>query len=97
MKITKVKKSTFKPMPPFKTMDEEANFWDTHSAFDNIDEGAMVGFHKTNKTGILTVRFEKNICSCFVRRLFRWELTHHTFENVGNGKINQKCKIFLRE
>ena len=46
-------------MPPFKTLKEEADFWDTHDAVDDIDEGTVVGFHKANKTGTLTIRFDK--------------------------------------
>lgn len=71
MKITKVKKSTFKPMPPFKTYEEEANFWDTHSAVDDIDEGTIVGFHKANKTGMLTVRFEEKYLQLIREKAFQ--------------------------
>lgn len=56
MKKTKIKKETIKPIPPFKTLEEEANFWDTHSIVDEINEGAIVGFHRAKKTGIVTVR-----------------------------------------
>ena len=59
MKITKTKQKVIKPMPPFKTLKEEANFWDTHDAVDDIDEGTVVGFHKANKTGTLTIRFDE--------------------------------------
>ena len=45
-------------MPPFKSLDEEAAFWETHDAVKGIDEGTTVGFHQANKTGTLTVRFE---------------------------------------
>jgi len=58
IKITKEKKGGSKPMAPFKTMDEEATFWDTHSAVDEINEGTLIGFHQTTKTDTLTVRFE---------------------------------------
>ncbi len=71
MKVTRTKKSTFKPMPPFKTMDEEANFWDTHSAVDGIDDGTIVGFHKSNKTGMLTVRFEKQYLQMLREKAFQ--------------------------
>lgn len=53
-----VKKGTIKPIPPFKTLEEEANFWDTHSAIDEINEGTIVGFHRANKTHTITIRFE---------------------------------------
>ncbi|MBI2026101.1 MAG: hypothetical protein HYT06_01845 [Candidatus Levybacteria bacterium] len=59
MKITKTKQKVTKPIPPFKTLEEEANFWDTHDAIDEIDRGTVVGFHKANKTGMLTIRFDE--------------------------------------
>ena len=40
-------------------LKEEANFWDSHDAIADVDEGTLVGFHKANKSGILTVRFEE--------------------------------------
>ncbi len=58
VKIKKTKKSTFKPLEPFKSYEEEANFWDTHSALDEINEGTLVGFHQANKSGTLTIRFD---------------------------------------
>lgn len=58
VKIRYVKKGTIKPIPPFKTLEEEAKFWDTHSAVDEINEGTTVGFHQANKTQTITIRFE---------------------------------------
>lgn len=66
IKIEKVKKGTVKPVKPFKTLDEEAAFWDTHDITGEIDEGTLVGFHQANKqslllrnkTGTLTIRFQ---------------------------------------
>ena len=58
VKITIAKKGTIKPIPPFKTLDEEAKFWETHSAVDEINEGTTVGFHRAAKTDTLTIRFE---------------------------------------
>jgi len=58
VKIKYVKKGTIKPIPPFKTLEEEADFWDTHSAVDEINEGTTVGFHHANKTQTITIRFE---------------------------------------
>lgn len=54
-----VKNARVEPVPPFKTLEEEANFWDTHSTVDDINEGTTVGFHRANKTQTLTVRFTK--------------------------------------
>ena len=58
VKIKIVKKGAIKPIPPFKTLEEEADFWDTHSAVDEINEGTTVGFHRANKTHTITIRFE---------------------------------------
>lgn len=57
-KIEKVKKDTIKPIKPFKTLDEEANFWDSHSVVNEINDGNLVGFHQANKTHTITIRFE---------------------------------------
>ncbi len=57
MKKKQVKKGTIKPIHPFKTLDEEAEYWDTHSIVGDISEGTAAGFHQTNKTNTLTIRF----------------------------------------
>lgn len=46
------------PIPPFETIEEEAQFWDTHDAVDAIDKGTLVGFHQSRKTDTLTIGFE---------------------------------------
>ena len=58
--MTKIerRREAIKPIPPFETIEEEAEFWDTHSAVDEIDKGTLVGFHRARKTGSLTVRFQ---------------------------------------
>lgn len=56
-KIEKRKKAV-EPIPPFETIEEEAQFWDTHDAVDTIDKGTLVGFHHSRKTDTLTIRFE---------------------------------------
>lgn len=53
-----VKKGTIKPMKPFKTLEEEANFWDTHDAVDVFGKDIKAGFHRAAKTDTLTIRFE---------------------------------------
>lgn len=58
MKVRFVKKGTMKPMKPFKTLEEEANFWDSHDAVDVLGKNIKVGFHRANKTDTLTIRFE---------------------------------------
>lgn len=52
------RKEAVSPVPTFKTIEEEAEFWDSHSAVDEIVEGTTVGFHHSRKTGTLTIRFE---------------------------------------
>ena len=58
VKIKVVKTGTIKPMKPFKTLEEEANFWDTHDAIDVLGKDIKVGFHSSAKTDTLTIRFE---------------------------------------
>ena len=58
IKIKKVKKGNMKPTPPFKSLEEEAYFWDTHSVVDEINQGTVVGFHKANKIHTITIRFQ---------------------------------------
>ncbi len=60
VKIRYVKKGTMKPMKPFKTLEEEANFWDTHDAVDVFGKNLKVGFHRAPKTDTLTIRFESD-------------------------------------
>lgn len=52
------RKESIKPITPFETVGEEAEFWDSHSVVDEIDKGTLVGFHRSRKTGSLTIRFE---------------------------------------
>lgn len=93
MKITKVKKNTIKPISPFKTLEEEANFWDTHSALDNIDDGTLVGFHKANKTGMLTVRFEKKYLQLIREKAFQMGIGPTTLVRMwAMEKMNQSAK-----
>lgn len=58
MKVTFVKKGTIKPSKPFKTLEEEANFWDTHDGVDILGKDAKWFFHRAPKTDTLTIRFE---------------------------------------
>ena len=52
------RKESVEPIPPFENIEEEAEFWDSHSAVDEIDKGTLVGFHRSRKTGSLTIRFQ---------------------------------------
>lgn len=58
--MTKVehRKEAVKPVEPFATVEEEAEFWDSHSVVEAIAKGAQVGFRQAKKTNTLTVRFE---------------------------------------
>lgn len=59
VRIKQTKKEGIKPIKPFKTLDEEAEFWDTHSIVDEINEGTLVGFHQAKKTDTVTIRIDK--------------------------------------
>lgn len=58
MKVKIVKKGTIKPTKPFKSLEEEANFWDTHDAVDVLGKDIRVGIHRAIKSDTLTIRFE---------------------------------------
>ena len=58
MKIKKTKKGTIKPIPPFATLKEEAQYWNTHSMLNEVDKNTPVGFHQATKTDTLTIRFD---------------------------------------
>lgn len=60
MKVKFVKKGTMKPMKQFKTLEEEADFWDTHDAVEVFGRDIKVGFHRAPKTDTLTIRFESD-------------------------------------
>ena len=60
MKVTFVKKGTIKPIKPFKSLEEEANFWDTHDAIDVLGKDVKVGIHRVPKSDTLTIRFESD-------------------------------------
>ncbi|MDO8690600.1 MAG: hypothetical protein Q7R39_11430 [Dehalococcoidia bacterium] len=53
-----LQKEAVKPILPFETVEEEADYWDTHSAVDQVNEGTLVGFHRSRKSDSLTIRFE---------------------------------------
>lgn len=58
MKVRLVKKGTIKPIKPFRTLEEEANFWDKHDAIDILGKDIRVGTHRSLKTDSLTIRFD---------------------------------------
>lgn len=57
MSKIKQSKKTIKPIAPFSNIEEEAEFWDSHSMIDQINKGTLVGFHMNRKSGSLTIRF----------------------------------------
>lgn len=52
----KRRKHAIEPMLPFATVEEEAQYWDSHSVVDEVDKGTPVGFHRARKSGSLTIR-----------------------------------------
>ena len=51
-----------KPIPPFKTLDEEAEFWDTHDVSDLGKVPLMdLPLLETEKEEMLTIRIQKSI------------------------------------
>ena len=58
--MTKVvhRKEAVKSVEPFASVEEEAEFWDSHSVVAAIEPGTRVGFRPAKKTNTLTVRFE---------------------------------------
>ena len=57
IKIKRIKQNIIKPIKPFSSIKEESDFWDTHSGLDGLNERSLVGFHQTNKTQTITIRF----------------------------------------
>lgn len=45
-------------MKPFKTLQEEAEYWDTQSPMDNVPDTAITVHRAPKKTETLTVRFD---------------------------------------
>jgi len=74
MKTKQVKKETMRPIKPFKTIAEEAEYWDIHSILDDINEGTTVGLHQANKTDTLTIRFLTRTSSSYGKRRLSKEL-----------------------
>ena len=64
------KKSMYRPdpIPPFKTLDEEAKFWDTHdlSEFGKVPLSKLPLLEK-EKEDMLTVRVQKTVKEKLVR------------------------------
>jgi hypothetical protein len=58
IKVIKKPTGDIKPLPPFKTLEDEANYWDTHSPVDEMDENTPIIVHRGQKSETLTVRFD---------------------------------------
>lgn len=71
MKIKLVKKGTIKPMKPFKSLEEESNFWDKHDALDVLGSDITVGIHKVPKTDTITIRFQPEHIQVLKERAFQ--------------------------
>lgn len=66
-----MKKGGIRPIPPFKTLEDEAHFWDTHDIVEEVDDGTLVGFQQANKSKIITVRFEPKYLKVLREQAFR--------------------------
>lgn len=98
VKITKVKKGTIKPIKPFKTLEEEANFWDTHSALDEINDGTLVGFHRANKTNTLTIRFAQSDIQRLREKAFHQGIGPSTLVRMWvREKLESPSKVYLHK
>ena len=68
--VKHVEKGSVTPIPPFKTLEEGANFWDSHSVVDGVGQNTLVGFHQANKTGSITIRFHPKHLRLLKREAF---------------------------
>lgn len=52
-----------KPIPPFKTLEEEAEYWDTHSLVNDWDENKMIKlvYKPEPKKAVIHVKVAKNL------------------------------------
>jgi hypothetical protein len=60
VKLRKVPNGTFKPMPPFKTYEEEANWWDKQNFSELMTNNAVMTSGRKNKTKPVSVRLEQD-------------------------------------
>ena len=51
------------PISPFKTLEEEAEYWNTHSVADNWDESKMVNliYEPEPKKAVIHVKVAENL------------------------------------
>lgn len=71
MKVKFVNNGTMKPSKPFKSLEEEANFWDTHDGVEVFGKDLKIGFHRANKTDTLTIRFEPECVQVLKEQAFQ--------------------------
>ena len=59
MKRLKKVQGKYKPIPPFKNYEEEADFWDTHSTVEYVDPNekpVKINFIKEPKKDLVNVK-----------------------------------------
>lgn len=56
VKIEMAKQSTMQPIAPFGTIEEEAEYWDTHSVLEDLEADTTVFVHRGRKAKHLSIR-----------------------------------------
>lgn len=92
--MSKIKKTTgsIKPIKPFTTIEEEANFWDTHSVVDEVNKGTLVGFHQAKKEQTLTIRFDKQTLQVLREKAFKMGVGPTTLARIWLTEKLQSVK-----
>lgn len=101
MPKVKYEEGSVPPIPPFESIEEEAAFWDTHSALNAVDKGAVAGFHHARKKGSLTIRLQPDDVQRIREEAFRrglgptslvkvWILEHLREEAAPKGPLPKK-------
>lgn len=98
MKVKLVKKGAMKPIKPFKSLEEEANFWDQHDAINVLGKDANIGIHQSNKTETITIRFQPEHIQVLKEKAFQMGIGPTTLarmwvieklqKNPGKGRIS---------
>jgi hypothetical protein len=63
MKNKKITAKRPKPIPPFKTLDEEAEFWDTHDVTEYLEETEPVEFEVDVQSEIRYYAVERTLAN----------------------------------
>lgn len=56
VKIELSKRVTMQPVAPFKTIEEEAEYWDSHSVLEDVEQDSPVFVHRARKVKHLSIR-----------------------------------------